>query len=423
MTVEDRLTTTLHDLDRLEITPGDPHRALVTGARIGRRRTALRGTAVAAAVAVVVSAGVALRVGDDTGGDGIEPAPAPPAGWTELPTPPLSGRTGALAAWTGEEAIFLGGEIDNHCPPNADCALRPTYAKDGAAYDPDSDTWRSIAPAPVTVAAYTPFAVAGDVLVLVGANGWYAYDASDDRWQELPAPPLGAPTSVIGDPRISALDGRVYAISDSGPVQVLDLARRTWDTLPPSPHDPALEPHYVAATPEGIVVLGVDSTAPNDGIEPSLLLAEVYRDGSWERLPTSEILGGWSGWHWTGERLVSPYAECLDGGQTNNYGRCIPTGGALDPGTSSWAPLDPVPDFGAGGWAPSASAGPLVATWGSLYDDTDGSWTVIGPPAGAEDLMGVAGVIADGAIIAFGGIDWSGSSGGRVTDAAWVLTP
>lgn len=421
MTIEDTLRHGLAEtLDALDVPPGDPGRAFREGDRgrgRSRRWSWTVGVAVAAGVAVIC-VGVAIGLRGDGPSD-VDPAPAP-AGWTRLPEPPLSPRTGGVTGWTGSEALFVGGEIDNVCPPTADCVRPPTYGRDGAAYDPVADSWRRIANAPVTMAGHTPRAMVGDNLVIIADSGtWHAYDASDDRWRRLPSPPEeesgGGHSSSL-----NAYDGRVYMVGKTA-VQVLDLAKETWSTVPSSPVRPKLDPHYATATPEGLVVVGVDSTQPNDGIKPSYLLAEVWNGESWQRLERSDMLGGYGGWHWTGERLVSPYLECLDGGETNNYGKCIPTGGTLDPGTGAWGPLPETPEPGSGGWSLSAAEGSRMATWGYVYDDRTGSWTKLPHPAGAPQ-DGTAAVWADGTLLAFGGVDWT-SNGPRLSNRAWSWTP
>jgi hypothetical protein len=420
MTIEDTLRQGLSEtLDTLEVPPGDPGRAFREGDRgRGRRRTWRVGVAVAAGAALAC-AGVVVGLGWD-GGDQVDPAPA--GGWTRLPDPPISPRTGGIAGWTGSEAIFLGGEIDNLCHPNASCTRPSVYGRDGAAYDPASDSWRRIARAPVPVGNYTPRAMVGDNLVIVADNRtWHAYDASEDRWRQLPTPPQ-QPSWDLGGITLSVLDGRVYAIGRTA-VQVLDLAKETWSALPVSPIQPKLDRHYVAATPEGVVVVGLDSTQPNDGTKPSYLMAEVWDSGRWHRLERSDMMGGFGGWHWTGERLVSPDIQCVDGGETNGYGRCIPNGGTLDPGTGTWGPLpnSPDPEVVGGGWGLDAAEGSRILTWGYLYDDRTGRWTKLPSPAGAPQ-GGTAAVWADGTLIAFGGVDWE-TREPRLSNLAWTWTP
>jgi hypothetical protein len=418
MSFEDRLSTSLvHTLDQLEVPAGDVGAARRAGRRQRRRRTWATGLAVGATLAVV-SAGFALTRGGDDGDGRLDPAPSSP-GWTALPDAPIPPRTKGIAAWTGSEAIFLGGETDNICPPNASCKGLQTYARDGAAYDPEAKTWRSLAQAPVPVTAYLQHVMVGDVLVLVADDGsWHAFDASEDQWRDLPAP---ADPQPYPD-QLSALDGKVYALDRRDVVQVLDLDTATWSSLPASPHEPKIEAQTVLATPEGIVVIGVDSTAPNDGRTPSWLLAEAYEKGEWRRLERSDMIGGYV-WHWTGTRLVAPDPGCADGGEVDNYGSCVPQGGFLDPGTGTWSHFTSIPEPGDGGLSVFAADGPLVASYGFVYDDTTGTWAKLPVPAGAADYD-TAAVWADGDLIAFGGLH-SGQGWGKeaLSNEAWSWTP
>jgi hypothetical protein len=420
MSVEDRVTTALQvGLDRLDVPPGDPAAAITAGARLRRRRTASAGIAAAAALAVAVSIGIGLRGTDDSR---LEPAPAPSGTWTDLPTPPLSARTGGIAVWTGQEAIFLGGEVDNHCPPNASCSQPGTNGRDGAAYDPATHSWRPIADAPVPIGAYTPHVMVGDVLVVVGQDyTWHAYDVSKDDWRPLPEPPVQPQLSASS---LSAADGEVFSLGQRGAVLVLNMASDTWTTLPRSQNEPPLQAQSVQATDEGIVVIGVDATTANDGSVPSYLLADVYRDGGWDRLQRSDMVGGYV-WNWTGERLVSPSPTCVDGGEADPYPSCIPEGGILDPGTGTWAELPRAPDPLSGTWSLSAAGGPWMLVGGYLYDDASGSWTRLGAPDGFGGYRDAASVVADGTVIAFGGIDWSRGydAADLTTNRAWAWTP
>ena len=417
MSFEERLSTSLaRTLDQLEVPAGDAGAARHAGDRQRRRRNWTAGLA-AASVLAVVATGVALaRTGE--GDDGrLDPAPA--TSWTRLPDAPISARRGGIAWWTGTEAIFLGGEIDNLCPDNASCTEESKYADDGAAYDPVTGTWRKIAPAPWPVGGYHRSAVVGDNLVLVDDDGgWHAYDASDDRWRELPAQPDGPRDPGL----LSATDGRVYALGRGDVVQVLDMGTEEWSALPRSPHEPRIDAQLVLATPEGIVVTGVDSTAKNDGTVPSWVFAEVYDGTSWRRLERSDMVDGWA-WYWTGERLVAPTSYCVDGGEVNGYGRCIPVGGILDPETGTWAELPDEPEFAEDVWGVSAESGQLVVRFGRVYDDSAGTWTKLSRPDGAPD-SDVAGVWADGTLIAFGGHDrergWEKDS---LSNGAWSWTP
>ncbi|HET7721077.1 MAG TPA: hypothetical protein VFK43_14010, partial [Acidimicrobiales bacterium] len=63
--------------------------------------------------------------------------------WKPLAPAPLAGRGNSSAVWTGSKMIVFGGLARGAgCQPG--CALN-----DGAAYDPATDKWAPIAPAPI----------------------------------------------------------------------------------------------------------------------------------------------------------------------------------------------------------------------------------------------------------------------------------
>ena len=78
-----------------------------------------------------------------------------------------------MSVWTGTEVIIWGGRIGN-------MALL-----DGAAYNPVTDTWRTITPNswghPGAHAAWT-----GTEMVVLAKNGGAAYDPATDSWHDLP---------------------------------------------------------------------------------------------------------------------------------------------------------------------------------------------------------------------------------------------
>jgi hypothetical protein len=416
MSFEDRLRTSLADnLDRLEVSPGDPAAAQRAGDRQRRQRTWTTGLAAAAVLAVVATGVVVARSGDDDGR--LDPAPDT-GSWTPLPDAPVSPRTRGLAFWTGSEAVFLGGETGNLCPPTASCMTPPTYARDGAAYDPATQTWRTLGPAPLQVAGHLLHTMVGGTLVVVGNHGsWHAYDVETDVWRDLPKAPVPLQAGEL-----SALDGKVYVLGIGNVVQVLDLASAQWSTLPQRVQQPRINAQHVVATPEGIVVIGLDATVSNDGTVPSWLFAEVYENGEWRRLERSDMTGGYA-WHWTGERLVSADLDCVDGGEVDGYGRCVPLGGILDPGTGTWAELPDPPEIGTGGWSLEVADGPTMTTYGYVYDDSTGAWAKLPQPHTAPDYD-VAAVWADGSVIAFGGIhSGQGWDEDALSNKAWSWTP
>jgi hypothetical protein len=119
------------------------------------------------------------------------PPGASAAGWRALATPPVTPRTGSTTAWTGEEALFLGGTTKRLCPPAASCVEPARTARDGAAYNPSDGTWRRTAPAPVELPGYGHAPIVGDDVFQLIDDELQVYDASADAWRTEPGSPGG----------------------------------------------------------------------------------------------------------------------------------------------------------------------------------------------------------------------------------------
>lgn len=399
-------------LGAVDVPAGDPAAARRTGLRMRRsRRFAVAG--VTAAVVAVAVAGVV----DGRDGRSVEPT-APLGHWREIPAPPLSPRAEAQAVWTGSEVLVIGGGTEV-CPPTADCIADVIHAlRDGAAYDPRTNSWRTIPPAPVPVVPGDRLVVANGIVVLEHtrrlATRWFTYEPDRNRWSRI----AHAPANATND--ATAVGSHVY-VSTGRRVAVYDVDRSRWSLLPPDRNNPRLTQRSVTATSAGAVVTGFDATQPNDGIEPSLVLADVWDGTAWRRLPPSDQLEG--AFVWTGRRLVdaTPFTE--NGGEVNGWGRDIPQGGTLDPSTGEWGRLPKALTGDPGGWSVSASGGAWFASAGQAYDDDSGRVYDLDRPDGAADYA-VAGAWADGRLLVFGGVDTSqGYTGKALTNRAWIWTP
>ena len=114
--------------------------------------------------------------------------------WKPLAPAPLAGRANASAVWTGSKMIVFGGLTRGAgCQPG--CAL-----SDGASYDPATDKWAPIAPAPVAGRSGHSAVWVQDRMVVWGgaveggkptADG-ASYDPAADAWTVLPPAPLEA---------------------------------------------------------------------------------------------------------------------------------------------------------------------------------------------------------------------------------------
>lgn len=132
--------------------------------------------------------------------------------WRELPPAPHDpGYRQTAVVWTGSEmVVFGGGEVDSNT------------AHQGAAYDPRTDRWRRIADAPIGLnllsAAWT-----GDEVIVFGSllndrnvaetrsSVGAAYDPASDTWRTLPPSELSpqATSAVFAGGRLIAWDYEV----------------------------------------------------------------------------------------------------------------------------------------------------------------------------------------------------------------------
>jgi hypothetical protein len=159
--------------------------------------------------------------------------------WRGIPEGPLSPRSQPASAWTGRELLIWGGRTE--C-----CNGSTTFMDDGAAYDPDTDTWRKLAPAPIE--ARTPFSVwTGRELLVWGSQDrdvryqdGAAYDPATDTWRRIADGPVeitdgtavwtGTEMIVFG----AALHGGNVPESETAIGATYDPRTDTWRELPPS---------------------------------------------------------------------------------------------------------------------------------------------------------------------------------------------
>ncbi|HLG08765.1 MAG TPA: hypothetical protein VI409_08890, partial [Gaiellaceae bacterium] len=150
----------------------------------GRRRIWHVVVAVVLVALVAAVAGVfigrATETGEQTG---------PALSWQPLPQAPIVGRLGPAAVWTGTEMIIWGGAARSG-------EIERGY--EGAAYNPATRTWRTIAASPPGVQGGGAGVVwTGDEMVVWASNSpdgpvdAAVYDPSTDSWRRLPAGPLG----------------------------------------------------------------------------------------------------------------------------------------------------------------------------------------------------------------------------------------
>lgn len=249
-----------------------------------------------------------------TFGVGVEPAGAmrPITRWDISKPSPLRARAGMSLVWTGREAIVWGG---------VGPGLNHGSAK-GAAYDPVTDSWRSIADAPAGrvghIARWTGREMivwGGDVTPAPGrldaaTSPGAVYNPRTDTWRLLPMSPLPAPPN----PEVRQLlvtvwtGGELFVWGEAQQGAAYDPATDSWRTLPALPGD-LDKPPMLLSTPEGVVLLGprryvdpVDGRLIETAVEVDVLDS---RTEIWRRLPRSDVPppNGF-GAVWTGDELV-----------------------------------------------------------------------------------------------------------------------
>ena len=239
--------------------------------------------------------------------------------WLKLPPAPIRARSDAAAVWstTTSELIVWSGSA----------ATLLEAAEDGAAYKPDTKTWRLITPAPVEGRNGAAAIWSGTKLTFFGGttcasnialycSDGASYDPVTDRWAVLPPPPRGmlnGPSEHVGaaGPGTGSavfwgglqngISPRVYSSQGA----VFDEATQSWTALSaPSPdaleRAPRGQPSTVAAGSRLFVWGGVDSLSVLD--DGALY---DFSTGAW--IPTSK--GSLSGRQnatvvWTGSSAI-----------------------------------------------------------------------------------------------------------------------
>jgi hypothetical protein len=170
--------------------------------------------------------------------------------WKRLPDPPLSPRAMPTGFWTGEEVVLVGGD-EEPCHPAASCAA-PTVPPlaDGAAYNPQTSAWRSIADPPFGFAWAVPFVFESTAYLWVpgesyrpdAPSGFLAYRFERDSWDELSLPTDEDPDAYV----FLTLEDKIVALSWGDepreiPDFVFDVASETWSELPDDPLSPGYD--------------------------------------------------------------------------------------------------------------------------------------------------------------------------------------
>ena len=137
--------------------------------------------------------------------------------WRQLPDAPIAPRQNAASVWTGSEWIIWGGGDDDG------------ELSDGAAYDPATGTWRVLADAPLGARKTTAVWAGTEMIVMAGSRGGgtsvccgsmaladgAAYEPVTDTWRTL--------AGTVGHPGFEPLwTGELLLMFAKGGVIVYD---------------------------------------------------------------------------------------------------------------------------------------------------------------------------------------------------------
>jgi N-acetylneuraminic acid mutarotase len=161
--------------------------------------------------------------------------------WSKLSPAPIKARAGHVAVWTGRQMIVWGGATIE------ESIDAPAYA-DGAAYDPATDHWKRLPRAPVRPGGVFAGVWTGKRMVVWGGldGEGASYDPATDRWRALPkAPisPLSTPSAVWTGGQVIVWGAPESQQSPERRVAVgaaYDPARNRWTRLPAASSAPGL---------------------------------------------------------------------------------------------------------------------------------------------------------------------------------------
>lgn len=183
--------------------------------------------------------------------------------WRAIAPAPLAPRRGHVAVWTGEEMIVWGGAR----------LLRPIRKErerllyDGAAYDPERDRWRWLAPAriarpPTSIAVeeVQPHAFwTREAMIVWTPYGGALYEPRSDTWERIPPPPpeirkfRREGSAVWTGERLIVWGGDVGPFVTEG--AAYDPETRRWAALPEGPIA-GRAGHVAVWTRKGMLIYG-----------------------------------------------------------------------------------------------------------------------------------------------------------------------
>ena len=280
---------------------------------------------------------------------------------------PLDPRLSADLIWTGEEMIVWGGK-------QARDGL--TTLVDGAAFNPDTDEWRTIATFPLQGPQATR-AVWGDgEMIVVSHNGTFGYDPESDSWRTIAN---GVVPSEWPD-RMLYHEGNVYVWARSSLIHELTLETGQWRPIE-GPEMPMLTSQYsgVVRSTNGWLVAVTEDADFCSGRRYSQLVGET-----WAPLPDMTL-------------ATDVDSDCSTANQSASVSNGLVIwedeshpSAIYSASTNDWRELPPIPLGGMEGPAGPVPMGAdhfLVPRWGeaAVFDATTEEWTRVLLPGHGTD--------------------------------------
>jgi len=278
--------------------------------------------------------------------------------WQALPPTPLTPREFTAGAWTGTEMVLAGGLAS----PDGD-AEHAVAVTDGAAWEAATNTWHPIAAMPTTLPGGDPTAVWTGREVLVwssvpstpnsdGREVVLAYNPTTDTWRTLPpsglTPRADAITVWTGKELViwGGINSDFTAAYADG--ARLDPVTDTWRRLPPAPV-PARGMATAVWSGHEILLWGGDTAA---GTEVGKGAAYDPATNTWRALPLSPLRAKTlPAGVWTGHFFL-----VIGGSAGGSLPAPGPGAAAYDPATNSWTALPAAPLYPPGLNSPTVAA-------------------------------------------------------------------
>ena len=215
-----------------------------------------------------------LRIPNSTELRPVDPLLSVSPDWVRLDPGPLSPRWPAVVAWTGQEMVLWGGE-----PIGGGIGL-----EGGAAFRPDTDTWRELSDSPLPAASEVSWVWTGDeVVIWTDTKEAAAWNPLTNSWRSIEAWPLS---------------GSFYTLAVWTGESILDVSRG----LLVDPHSGATQ--NIAEPPE----LNNRASVVWAGDAAVIVTAEgVYNLSldDWVHMPPSELTPLATAGAWTGSAVIA----------------------------------------------------------------------------------------------------------------------